>query len=305
VLAAAVLGGAAVLAATGLLAGCAAGRGGHGRSAVALRRAPSIAGGGVPAAAPGQFGAGRSGASGGQAQTLALAGQSIIYTASVTARVRDLLTAVTMATRITAAAGGYTASEQLSARPGTSVITSASLELEIPVAGYQAAFAKLAGLGKAVSVSQQARNVTQQVADVTSRVASDQAAIRQLRALLSRAGSVGDLLNVQDQINSEQAALESLLAQQRALAHQTSYAAVSVLLLPQPHKAAVRHFRARHGFVAGLASGWRALRSVTVALLAAIGAALPFAAVLAVLAALLFGAQRRFRARRRGPAPEA
>ena len=73
--------------------------------------------------------------------------------------------------------------------------------------------------------------MTQQVADVTSRVASAQAAIAQLRALLRQAGSVSALLDVQEQINSQESDLEALQAQQRALARATTFATVSLLLV--------------------------------------------------------------------------
>ena len=66
---------------------------------------------------------------------------------------------------------------------------------------------------------------------MSSRVASDQAAITQLRALLKDAGNVGDLLSVQDQINSEESDLESMLAQQQALNHETAYATVKLTLV--------------------------------------------------------------------------
>ena len=51
------------------------------------------------------------------------------------------------------------------------------------------------------------------------------------RALLSHAGSVSDLLNVQNQINTEETPLEALQAQQRALSDETSYATVPLTIL--------------------------------------------------------------------------
>ena len=76
--------------------------------------------------------------------------------------------------------------------------------------------------------------MTQTVADVSSRVTSAQDAITALRALLTRAGSVTSLLDVQNQINAEEASLEELLAQQRALAHETAFGTVSLLLVSKP-----------------------------------------------------------------------
>jgi len=172
------------------------------------------------------------------------------------------------------------------------------------VAGYQATLAALsARLGTRVSLSQRAQDVTQTVADVTSRVASAQAAIVQLRQLLARAGSVSSLLMVQDQINAQEAALEALQSQQRALAHQTTYGTVSVLLVSRPPPAAARPVKITGGFTAGLATGWRALREVTSWLLTGVGALLPF---LVFVIAAGYGGLRGWRwlARHRsGPRP--
>ena len=133
--------------------------------------------------------------------------------------------------------------------------------------------------------------MTQQVADVSSLVTSAQGAITQLQALLKRAGSVSDLLAVQEQINAQESSLEALLAQQRALAHETSYATVSVTLLG-PHHAGAKKATRRGGFVAGLARAGADCGWPVSALLTAVGAVLPFA----VVAALAGG--RRVRGRR-------
>jgi hypothetical protein len=170
-----------------------------------------------------------------------------------------------------------------------------NLQLKVPVAHYQAALNSLKALGHPLGLATHATDVTQEVVDVNSRVTSAQAAIRQLRALLSRAGTVGELLAVQDQINSQEANLEALLAQQQALAHETSYATVAMLILG-PHQVVVHHHKAKHhGFVAGLASGWHALRTAVTWFLTAIGVALPFAVIVALAGAIAVGSRRRRR----------
>ena len=155
------------------------------------------------------------------------------------------------------------------------------------------------------SLSQQAQDVTQQVADVSSLVTSAQAAITQLRALLKRAGTVGDLLTVQDQINTEESSLEALQAQQRALARETSYATVSMTLTgPYPRAARAPRKQQQHGFVAGLGAGWRGLRLVVSGILTALGAVLPFAVLAAVLGGAGYAGRRRLRrVLRRGSRP--
>ena len=176
---------------------------------------------------------GSAGGQGGTGTTARLApASSIIYTAQLTVRAGDVSSAAAQAAQIAEGAGGYVSSETAKVNPDHPSKATASVQLKIPVAAYPAALGQLATrLGTQLALQQQAQDVTQQVADVNSQVASDQAAIAQLRALLSHAGSVGDLLSVQNQINQEESNLESMQAQQRALSHETSYATVTLTIL--------------------------------------------------------------------------
>jgi len=230
--------------------------------------------------------------------------QSIIYTASLTVRAASLTRAATEATQLARAAGGYVSAENTAlnrAHPDQSTV---SVQLKIPVASYQRVLGALSGLGTRQAESQHAQDVTQTVADVTSRVASAQAAITQLRKLLARAGSVSSLLDVQNQINTDEAGLEALQAQQRALAHETTYATITLLLTAKPVVAAAKNRSA--GFLRGLAAGWHGLVRVVVALLTAAGAALPFAVILAAAGYLGWRGRRwllRHRAATSGTGP--
>ena len=282
-----------------LLAGCSGGSSGTSTSAGSMHAAVA-----APESAP-SAAAGLPGSPVKQAQLTALppAGQAIVYTASLTVRAADVRAAAARATQLASSAGGYVSSETARFSHRHPADGTISIQLKIPVAGYQATLAALsARLGTRVSLSQRAQDVTQTVADVTSRVASARAAIVQLRQLLARAGSVSSLLMVQDQINAQEAALEALQSQQRALAHQTTYGTVSVLLVSRP-PAAARPVKITGGFTAGLATGWRALREVTSWLLTGVGALLPF---LVFVIAAAYGGLRGWRwlARHRsGPRP--
>jgi len=282
-----------------LLAGCSAGSTSTSAGTAGGESAVSAGSGAVAAPAP-EPASGRSapGSLAGAKTARLVTGQAIIRTASLTLRVASVTSTARQVTGLAAAAGGYVSSEQdsISKKPGQSTVT---LQLKIPEAAYPGVLGKLSTtFGHPVSASQHAQDVTGQVADVTSRVASAQDAITQLRALLKRAGTVSGLLNVQVQINEQEASLEALQSQQRALARETSYATVTMYLLSQRH-GAVAHHGKHHGFVAGLAAGWHGLRAATSWLLTVAGAILPFLAVLAVLAAGGWLGLRRFRARRR------
>ncbi|HEV2244146.1 MAG TPA: DUF4349 domain-containing protein [Streptosporangiaceae bacterium] len=280
-----------------LLAGC------SGSSASSSNQA--ALGSAAPAAAPLPPAAGA--ARSGQPARLALASQSIIFTASLTIQAADVPAAASRATAIATAAGGYVSGEHASASPAGHAQARVSLQLKIPVAQYPATLSKLTAMPgtRQISLTQQAQDVTQQVADVGSLVTSAQAAITQLDALLKRTGTVADLLSVQEQINAQESSLEALQAQQRALARETSYATVLITLVGQQPRP-VRHGgkQKQHGFVAGLAAGWRGLRLVVSAILTALGAALPFLALAAVLGGAGYAGRRRLRRMlRRGSRP--
>ena len=126
----------------------------------------------------------------------------------------------------------------------------------------------------------------------------DEAAIAQLRALLSHAGSVGDLLSVQNQINDEEASLESMQAQQRALSHETTYATVSLTLLGPKAKPLVHRPKAPRALAGGFGAGWRALRVTVSWTLAFLGAIAPFAAIAAIAGYVIYRGRRRLIRRR-------
>jgi Domain of unknown function (DUF4349) len=236
-----------------------------------------------------------------QTAKLAPADQSIIYTASLTLQAADVNAAAKRAISIVVAAGGYTADEQASSAKTGRTGRTVNLTLKVPVPAYQQVLGQLSSpaLGKQLSMRQEATDVTQQVADVNSLVTSQQAAIAALQGLLKHAASVSGLLQVQRQISADESTLNSLLAQQRALDHETSYGTVTVTLVSPPHAVAYRAKPgSRHSFFTGLAAGWRALRHATAWFLAALGATLPFLIVIVVLAGIGYAGRRRFLGRR-------
>jgi hypothetical protein len=231
----------------------------------------------------------------------------IIYTAQLTVRAQDVSSAAAKAAQITEAVGGYVSNETTSANPDHPSEATATVQLKIPVASYPATLGQLAGrLGTQLSLREQAQDVTEQVADVNSQVTSYQAAIVQLRALLSHAGSVGDLLSVQNQINNEESALEALQAQQRALSHETSYATVTLTILgPKAKPAAAHRPKAPPSLAGGLGAGWHALKVSLSWTLAFLGAIAPFAAIAAIAAYAVYRARRWLSRRRPAPRPAA
>jgi hypothetical protein len=290
-----------------LLAGCSA------TSASSAASASGVAAPTAGALAPGAGAPGSRAASSAVGQpanagtTARLApGSDIIYTAQLTVRAASVSFAAARAAQVTEGVGGYVSNETTSADPDHPSQAIATVQLKIPVASYPAVLGQLAGgLGTQLSLQEQAQDVTQQVADVNSQVASDQAAIVQLRALLSHAGSVGDLLEVQNQINNEESALEAMQAQQRALSHETSYATVTLTILGPKAKPVPHRTKAPPSLAGGLGAGWHALKVSLSWTLAFLGAIAPFAAIAAIAGYAIYRARRWMLRRRPAPRPAA
>src|SRR5580700_4951775 len=299
--------GGVMLAGGMLLAGCSATSASSGASAAGVAAPTAEAlppGAGAPGARDANSAAGQP-ANAGTTARLA-PGSDIIYTAQLTVRAANVGSASARATQITETAGGYVSNETTSADPDHPSQAIATVQLKIPVVSYQAILGQLAGgLGTQLSLQEQAQDVTQQVADVNSQVTSDQAAIVQLRALLSRAGSVGDLLDVQNQINNEESALEAMQAQQRALSHETSYATVTLTILGPKAKPVPHHTKAPPSLAGGLGAGWHALKVSLSWTLAFLGAIAPFAAIAAIAGYAIYRARRWMLRRRPAPRPAA
>jgi hypothetical protein len=305
--------GSVMLAGTALLAGCSAGTSSMSASSTGTAGAEKAASGQLAAPAPVSRVAGAA-ASGNPAYQQAGTGTTtarlapaseIIYTAQLTVRAANVSSAAAKSARIVESAGGYVSSETTSADPDHPSQATASVQVKIPVPAYQATLSQLEdGLGTQLSLQQQAQDVTQQVADVNSQVSSDEAAIAQLRALLSHAGSVSDLLSVQNQINVEESSLETMQAQQRALNHEVSYATVTLTILGPKAEPLIHHPKAPPSLAGGLGAGWRALRITVSWTLAFLGALAPFAAI-GILAFYLVFRGRRWLIRRRLPAQPA
>jgi hypothetical protein len=286
------------LVAIALLAGCSAASHSSSAAGTAL---PAGHAAGAPNAAAGSVPGSAKPAGSGQAASaarIARSGEQLIYTAQLSVRAKNVQDAVTRATQIVTDAGGYVATENSANDPAHPNQSTATIQLKIPVTAYAATLAQLDGgiLGTQLSLQQQAQDVTQQVADVSSQVTSDRAAITQLRALLSHAGSVGDLLDVQNQINSEESDLESLEAQQNALDHETAFATVTITVVgPVAVRAPTTRKPSPPGLLSGLSGGWHAFRTAVGWLLAIAGAVAPFAAVAAIAFYLLYRVRRRVR----------
>ncbi|MFJ8751708.1 DUF4349 domain-containing protein [Streptomyces sp. NPDC102441] len=223
----------------------------------------------------------------------------VIRTATLTIEVRSVPKAVAAAREAAEAAGGIVADE--ATERVDDAHDSSHLVLRVPQARYDEVLRELAGSGKLLSRTSNAKDVTGQVVDVESRIATQKASVARVRDLMDKAEKLTDVVTLEGELSSRQSDLESLLAQQASLKDRTSLATVT-LELSEPYEGEKDPGEEDTGFLDALRGGWDAFVTMLRWIAVAIGATAPFlaaAGVLALLWRLLRGRLPRRRTRSR------
>lgn len=114
------------------------------------------------------------------------------------------------------------------------------LSVEVPVDEYDEAVAAARATGEVVQMQQSSYDAGTQIADVDARITALEASLARLTDLLGSAEDVGDVIALEQAISSRQAERDSLRAQQRTLANQTSMSRISLTLMsPEDARGAV------------------------------------------------------------------
>ncbi len=217
--------------------------------------------------------------------------RAVISTGQVSLRPESISKARAEVMRLVSSWGGTVADEQTSSDQGGRAVES-TMTLRVPTARFAEALDAFGKLGKVEQQSRKSEDVTTKVIDTEARVRAAERSIRQIENLLGRAQKLSDIIAVESDLARRQADLDSLKSQQAYLADQTSLSTINVYLSRYDDLRAETD-EAR-GFLAGLDSGWTALKGATVILLTVIGAVLPFALVLVVLGVPIWFVVRRW-----------
>lgn len=187
--------------------------------------------------------------------------------------------------------GGYV---QSSSSQESGRFPDGNLTLRVPVANFDTLVNEVRRAGHVVSIVESGQDVTAQYVDLSARISALEVSRSTYLTILSKATTIGDILAVQQQVDSVQQQLEELQGQQKLLADQSDNATLTVnvstpaaaAVVPPPPSGLHRAFnRSVHGFVAGFED-----------VLAALG---PLLLVLLILAVLGFAARLGWRAVRR------
>ncbi|GAA2143176.1 hypothetical protein GCM10009844_15330 [Nocardioides koreensis] len=181
-------------------------------------------------------------------------------------------------------------------------VVSANLVVRVPSSDFVDAMDALRGVAELAYASSDTKDVTTRVIDTRVRLRAQRRSVHRVETLLGRAQDLRDIVLIENELAQRQAALDSLEQQSAYLADQTSLATIAVEIDRAHHAAAKKH-EDHTGFLAGLSAGWHGLTAVAVGLATALGAVLPFAVALLVLAALAWPALRVARRRHRPPTP--
>jgi hypothetical protein len=229
--------------------------------------------------------------------------RAVIRTGEIYLVTREMNRARDEIDRLLARHGGYLATEDTvndrDGRPERS-----ALVLRVPEPSFATVMSELGEIGRTERADRSSEDVTTKVIDVDTRVATQEASLDRLQRFLRQATNVEDMIRIESEIATRQAALESLKAQQKYLSDQTSMSTVTVRLRtpaappppPPVHEA---------GFLVGLAEGWDALKAVLVGVATVTGAVLPFLLTLALVVVPLWLLVRAATRRRHAPTPEA
>jgi uncharacterized protein YceK len=220
--------------------------------------------------------------------------QQIIRSATMTVVVPDENQAATRLRAIASAHGGVVTTENVVSGGDKSYFATSTIVLSVPADQLDVALTDIAAIGEVTLRTIESSDVTAKVADVDSRIKTMRESIARMQELLTRAGSVAEIAQVESELTNRESDLESLLAQQKALAQRVAQSPITVTLTrvavvePTPVPPT--------GFLAGLTAGWHALKAFSIGLLTVIGALLPFLAVLALVGAPVVWLVRRRRA---------
>jgi len=226
------------------------------------------------------------------------ADRQVVVTGQVSVTVDDPIAAVGEVARLVESSGGYVQERyETAARDG--VDASASLVVRVPADQMTATLDRIGEIGKIEDSSLSSTEVTAQARDLDARIRAMKISIGRLEDLLTRSGSVADVVTAEQVLTDRQSQLEQLESQRAALAEQVAMSTLTIQLWPD----GTVPTDPPTGFLSGLAAGWNALTATVHTLLIIVGALLPWLAVVGLLIAVGVPVTRRLRRRSAAKAP--
>lgn len=193
-------------------------------------------------------------------------------------------------------------SENALGTPDASSPTFASITIRVPADKLDSLTAELAALGTVLSQSESSTDVTEQAIDMEARLKNLRAEEERLRSFLDRATKVSDLLEVQRELARVRGDIEAMDAQLTYLKRQVARATLQVTLsTPGPVTGTGSPwFGIREAFARGVQGAFTVIQ----ALITVLVAALPLAALVALVVWAIVAVVRRSNRRAHPPVSE-
>jgi hypothetical protein len=220
-------------------------------------------------------------------------GADIIRTGSMALSVRKghLLDVFDAVTSDAVGEGGFVADSSTASQNRQA--PSASLVVRVPSQRFTQLMLEVSALGKVQSQQVQGQDVTGQLVNLVARITNLQAEQQALRKLVLAAGSVPNILRVQNELFTVESEIEQLSAQQSLLDNQTAYGTLTVNLVA-PAVPLGKKSRPENTLSRGVKLAWHNLAVAARGIVLGVGWAFPLLIVAAL--GFLFWRIRRRRA---------
>ncbi|MFE5410600.1 DUF4349 domain-containing protein [Microbacterium sp. NPDC056569] len=169
------------------------------------------------------------------------------------------------------------------------------ITVRVPADQLQSVVDELSDVGEVTATNLSRQDVTEQTVDLEARIEAAEASVARLTELMAQAQTVADLLAAESALSERQATLEAYQQQLEMLDDQVAMSTLSVTVVPEVEPVTADPA----GFGDGLVAGWNGLVATLNGIVVALGFLLPWLAVAAVAALVVWGIVRLARGRRR------
>lgn len=167
---------------------------------------------------------------------------------------------------------------------------SASMTLRIPADRVSATLDALDELGEVRDRHVETVDVTGTAQDLDARIAALRTSTDRLRELMADADRTSDLIEIEAELSTRQAELDSRVSERSRLSDEVAMSTLQVEIVAEGTPAA----QARpDGFLGGLSAGWSALVTTFNVVVLVVGAIIPWLALAGVVLLVVVGVRRQ------------
>lgn len=226
--------------------------------------------------------------------------RELVTTGTATLAVDDPFDAAEEIARLVEDAGGRVEARDERA-PTDDETGSASMTLRIPADRVSATLDALDALGEVRDRHVETVDVTGTAQDLDARIQALRTSTDRLRELMAEADRTADLIEIESELSTRQAELDSAVSERNRLSDEVAMSTLHVEIVAEGTPAA----QARpDGFLGGLSAGWSALVSTFNVVVLILGAVIPWLALGGLVLLVVVGIRRQVaRSRRPGATP--